>query len=411
MATPATVIEAYQAIRLRLSRLRPYLAPALFRLRGPVVVDTPAMRTMAIDKEWRIYVHNALVDRWDLDELTAAVAHEVWHLLLRHPARAEANAVSGALLRHIWNLAADMPINVMVRDEGLRLPQGLIFPETYGLDDGRTAEEYYRALLDQMKGSLESGKIKIETTSGAPVVGGSCSDGLGREWELPAGAPAGEAAADPGAPGEHEQAQIARNVAREIHERGIGHGELSRWASGALAPPRVPWQSVIAGAIRAALAEVAGAVNYSYRRPSRRQSASAVLMPSMRRPVPNVAAVIDTSESMGARDLGTGMSEIAGVLRASGARIHLIPCDYAAAQAQQIFRVDAAKLVGGGGTDMGAGLRAAAALRPRPDVTVVMTDGETGWPAERPACGRVIVCLVRKTSCPVPAWARVVEAF
>ena len=42
----------------------------------------------------------------------------------------------------------------------------------------------------------------------------------------------------------------------------------------------------------------------------------------------------------------------------------------------------AIRLEGGGGTDMGAGLDAAAALRPRPDLIIVLTDGFTPW---RPA--------------------------
>jgi Mg-chelatase subunit ChlD len=69
--------------------------------------------------------------------------------------------------------------------------------------------------------------------------------------------------------------------------------------------------------------------------------------------------------------------------------------------------------VGGGGTDMGAGITAAARLRPRPSVVVVLTDGMTPWPAEPPKGMQVVVGMIdtgAKGSRPwaAPGWARVV---
>jgi hypothetical protein len=53
---------------------------------------------------------------------------------------------------------------------------------------------------------------------------------------------------------------------------------------------------------------------------------------------------------------------------------------------------------------MGAGLAAAAELRPRPDVIVVLTDGYTPWPARPPAGTRVVVGLLDPGGS-VPSWA------
>jgi len=70
-------------------------------------------------------------------------------------------------------------------------------------------------------------------------------------------------------------------------------------------------------------------------------------------------------------------------------------------------------LVGGGGTDMGAGLVAAAKLRPRPSVIVILTDGMTPWPLEAPKGMQVVVGLIGNRvqggrTWPAPQWARVV---
>ena len=69
-------------------------------------------------------------------------------------------------------------------------------------------------------------------------------------------------------------------------------------------------------------------------------------------------------------------------------------------------------LAGGGGTDMGVGIRAAARLRPRPQVVVVLTDGGTPWPASPPPGISVVVGLIgrhnRDVRGSVPHWARAV---
>jgi len=76
--------------------------------------------------------------------------------------------------------------------------------------------------------------------------------------------------------------------------------------------------------------------------------------------------------------------------------------------ARRVSRASQVRLAGGGGTDMGAGISAAAALRPRPSVVIVLTDGYTPWPPAPPAGIRVIVGLLARPDRPPPPWARVI---
>ena len=83
------------------------------------------------------------------------------------------------------------------------------------------------------------------------------------------------------------------------------------------------------------------------------------------------------------------MSEVVGIARASGVSIgvQVIACDAQAYPAQQVRGpgdVDRIELHGGGGTDMGAGIEAAAGSRPVPHIVVVFTDGDTPWPDAKP---------------------------
>jgi predicted metal-dependent peptidase len=79
------------------------------------------------------------------------------------------------------------------------------------------------------------------------------------------------------------------------------------------------------------------------------------------------------------------------------------------APVQRVSSARQVELIGGGGTDMGAGIGAAAALRPRPAVTVVLTDGYTPWPAVAPKGMRVVVGLLGEAAPDAPPWARAVR--
>jgi predicted metal-dependent peptidase len=186
---------------------------------------------------------------------------------------------------------------------------------------------------------------------------------------------------------------------------------LLRWAEDVLTP-KVNWRAVLAAELRRAVAEVSGAVDYSYRRPSRRSAvAGPVVLPALRRPVPEVAVVCDTSGSMSDDLLAMVLAEVEGLLRALGLtrQVRVLACDTAVAPVQRVSSARQVELIGGGGTDMGAGIGAAAALRPRPAVTVVLTDGYTPWPAVAPKGMRVVVGLLGEAAPDAPPWARAVR--
>ena len=156
---------------------------------------------------------------------------------------------------------------------------------------------------------------------------------------------------------------------------------------------------------------MAGAVDYSYRRPSRRSTiAGDVVLPALRRPVPEVAVVCDTSGSMTEDLLAMVLAEVEGLLRALGLarQVRVLACDTAVAPAQRVSSARQVQLIGGG-TNMGAGLSAAVALRPRPAVTVVLTDGYTPWPGQAPKGTRVVVGLFGAGAPDAPPWARAVR--
>lgn len=246
----------------------------------------------------------------------------------------------------------------------------------------------------------------------APTAGrcGSCATGQQEPWE---DGPPG-ANTSPGI-SRAEAELIRRDVARQIKEhiaaRGTVPGHWARWAEEKLCP-KVDWRRELASAIRHAIFDVAGAVDYSYRRPSRRQGQvgnGKVIFPSLRCPVPSVAVVVDTSGSINDTMLSQALAEIAGILKSLGQKegIHVLAVDAVVHDCRRVFRPEQVQLLGGGGTDMRKGLDAVQRLRPRPEVCVVITDGHTPWPDRPPQRMKVIIVLTGDGKS--PEWARTVK--
>lgn len=244
----------------------------------------------------------------------------------------------------------------------------------------------------------------------APGAGrcGSCATGQPEPWE--------EGPPEDGNGVSHAESEmIRRDVARQIMEhsqsRGNVPGHWTRWADEKLRP-KIDWRKELAAAVRHAVADVAGASDYSYRRPSRRQGQvgnGKVVLPSLRRPVPSVAVVVDTSGSIGDAMLSQALAEISGILKSLGQRegVHVLACDAEVQACRRVFRPEQVQLAGGGGTDMSAGLEAAAKLKPTPQVAVVITDGYTPWPDTAPRGMKVIVALTGEGK--TPEWAKTIK--
>lgn len=150
-------------------------------------------------------------------------------------------------------------------------------------------------------------------------------------------------------------------------------------------------------------------MDFSYRRPARRPGVNGVVLPAMVAPAPEIVLVVDTSGSIRPGTLARFLAEITALVTRAGGparRFRVICCDLHAHPVQTVRRAEEIELTGGGGTDLREGIAAAVALRPRPDLIVVLTDGQTPWPEHRPP----VPVLVGLTGTePPPSWARTVS--
>jgi predicted metal-dependent peptidase len=130
----------------------------------------------------------------------------------------------------------------------------------------------------------------------------------------------------------------------------------------------------------------------------------------MRRPVPNVVFIGDTSASMSADALALVRQVVEDICMALGASLSFIATDAAAHGVQTAHGGRTIEMRGRGGTDLRVGFQSALEdVQPRPDIIVVGTDCDTPWP-EDPGV-TVIVCAIEASEgavAEVPEWARVI---
>jgi len=377
----------------------PYLASALFAAK---VHAAGGSGTTAIDQAWQVHADPRVLDSMPVDDFGRLLVHLVSHLLRDHATRAERAGVDGADGDpRAWNRAGDAEVNDDLAPSGMVPPCAANMPANLGAKDGRLAEQYYEL--------AQGGRRQWDCGSGC--------DGIERPWD-DKGAPGGLNDRD----GEFLRLGVASEMQRsEAREPGTVPAGWVRWAERVL-PSRVDWRRALAAEVQAGIVRVAGMVDYSYRRPSRRsESTPSVIMPTLVRPIPDVAIVCDTSGSMTGDLLGRVLAEVEGLLQKVGLRgtnVRVLTCDAQVHSVKRVSRASQIELLGGGGTNMGEGITQALALRPRPTIVVVLTDGFTPWPTEAPRGVKVIVGLMEvgpglgpwmhRMPAP-PSWAKVVR--
>jgi predicted metal-dependent peptidase len=367
--------------RLIAVRQFPYFTAAIMSL-APREVPAGSLKTVAVTEH-----HALLWDRVYLDtllpvELAADLVHEIMHILRNHARRCRALGAD----QKLFNAASDMEINCGLVEAKIQFKPPFVHPKDINAPDGLLAEEYY-ALLQQQQAQ---GK-PAPGNSDPDAANGRCGSGGG--WSVP-GEPD---LTDPANRSESEIAAVQRATAEEIKNHVAKHGQGSvpagwvQWADVTLQPPRIPWEVKLARAVRRAIATRAGVVDRTYRKRSRIQGglgfgAGSPVLAGTFAPIPRVGFAIDTSGSMGTKELTRAVSEGAAILKTVGAQVDFVSCD-ARVHANIAVRTPEEILKhckGGGGTDFRPVFDAFERKRPPPEVLIFITDGCGPAPALPP---------------------------
>lgn len=309
-----------------------FFATLALRLVPEVCWDMP---TMATDGKSLRY-NPDFVNGMKPEEVRGVVVHEVMHNALAHTARLRGRDPM------TWNIACDLAINPIVAEAGYTLPKGGLMPgegQHKKLVKGQSAEEYYDQLLrdkppEQDGGGEEPGKEPGKPSPDPGKCGGVEMPGDGSE------AACREAQAD---------AEVAVAQAHQTAKmRGKMSAGLERLVQQAL-NPKVDWKQVL----REFVSRHARS-DYSWTPPNRRYIHQGIYLPGLRsEELGEVMIAVDTSGSIGDKELAVFGSEIQGILDGYDCTLTILYHDDAICGVQHWRSSDGPLVLeakGGGGT-------------------------------------------------------------
>jgi predicted metal-dependent peptidase len=354
--------------------------------------------------------------------------------------------------RDVANVSFDLEINDDAEAAGVKLPPWVVSVEQFGFPRGLTGEEYALRILDKLWGqgqgqSQGQGQGQTQDQDQDQGQGQSQAQDQGQgQRQGSSDNPSGDGGRGDRfidalrefirkVPRDIIVEEVAQELEREhpeLREAGVSEAvarvairqtaeEIVKQASKepgsvpagilrtaeAILKPRVDWRSVLRAKVGKALVDLNARERPTYHRPHRRQGALGnVLLPGAYGLKPEVAVVIDTSGSMGEKELGQALGELKALLRHHRPTVYTV--DAEVHTAQKVFSLDQVRLLGGGGTDMGRGIEKA--VEDGHDLVVVLTDGYTPWPEKAPRATVVVGLIHDKGESPpeAPPWAKVV---
>lgn len=309
------------------------------------LVEDYDIATAGVDGK-NFYYNPDFIETLSEAELNWITAHEIMHCALGHIWR------RGSRVHQKFNIACDYAIHSILKsseDSDFKMPQGCLYDKKF---DNYSAEEIYDMLPDmpqmQMNGGAGQGSGSGDNSNS------NNNNGKGQQtiddhskWD--------DAEVQEG--GKEKQREwmekmISASEVAEAKRQGSTPAGLSRLI-GKLKKPQKNWRELLAEFIQFEV------FDYGFLPPDRRYYGfSDVLMPDyneVAEKVQDLVFVIDTSGSIGDRELTAVFSELVGMMQqfSAGVRGHIIFADADVAAVYDFETVEdilKAKPAGGGGT-------------------------------------------------------------
>jgi predicted metal-dependent peptidase len=343
------------------------------------------------------------------DVLQGLVAHEVLHVALAHLWRRQGRK------HNKFNVACDLAINSIILDAGLKIPAGGLVDKQFA---GMTAEAIYAKLPDQQQDQgEEEGKDGEQDQSGNPSPSqqgqqknGNPQPSSGQPDQQPWGDHGkwDNANQDP-AKAERLQREWKVRVAQAAdaaRKRGQLPAGLERLVQAALYP-KVDWRQALANFLQPTRCD------YSFNPPDRRflngEYGEIALPDFQEEALEDVVIAIDTSGSIGNKELTQFLAEVRGIITSYPQfRGHLVTCD---AEVQEWHELTQdgwppIKCKGGGGTDFRPVFAEVQKRGIDPSALVYLTDAEGDFPKDPPGYP-VLWVVLNNPRATVPFGARV----
>lgn len=380
---------------VRLLRTNPFFASVLMQLSRHADVSLPFFAAVrkAAGRVCLVYNPHRMA-ALSPDETIGVLEHECLHIVFRHLNRRgdrSRTMTLGKTVVGVFNVACDLAINPLI-DKAL--PPGVVLPEHFRLPRGRTAEQYYEALLrilDQLPASLPALAPDYE--------GGLVDDHEG--WE-----PSEGQEPDPEASEEFDESlkRIVEVATEAARARGSLPGFLEEAVDTWLKPPRIPWPRLLRRYVGTA---AKAGHRRSWMRPNRRFGEDQ----KGRVPVRQLSLVlaVDTSGSIGTRELHMFAAVLRDIATCYRSRISVIECDVRVQKAYVLSgSLPDPRFLGRGGTRFEPVFSYVDEHRVPCDLLVYLTDLYGTFPARAPRYPVLWACTPGHAPAP-PPFGRILE--
>jgi len=352
----------------------PFFASLLLHL-TPVEDDTLEPPTMATDGN-KLYFHPEFLKKITLPQLQGCMAHEIYHIILRHIPRRQNRE------HKRWNYAADYAINPLILKEypRLQLPPGILQDQNY-VD--RSVEEIYNMLPmdDSGGGSWDSHEIWGNWGKEDDKDGDSESGSMG---DL-----------------EEEWAQRVAIAAQQAKMQGKLPAHIQEMIEDLL-QPKLDWRHLLQDRITSCARN-----DFRLSPANKKHLWRGFILPSIGGESICIAYIIDSSGSVSKEDIREALSEVLGICESyEEFTIHLYFADAEVNSYYELHQFDPLPKIieGRGGTDFRPAIAAAEALD---GVTTIVyhTDMYGTFPDKEPR----IPVIWLATSDQKPPWGHVIR--
>lgn len=385
--------------RMNFQRQQPFVASVSMSLN--LIPTRDARNPTAATDGMNLYFDIAFLSELSPNDRMFVLGHEVYHNVMLHFIR------QGGRDRNLWNIAADMEVNNILREDGLVPPASAILPEKEGFAKDKSAEEYYELLVNRQQfkqmnrngGSGDGdGDADNSLSSSQPTKSGNAEGKLDGQFDTHvyddedmSAMPLPKDAVDKyGKVCEDEDfaPHVEENAVEKIREstvaaaqqiertRGELPGYLKRLVK-QLLEPEIDWKEVLAQHLTRCMSNEA-----TWNRPNRRFAYSRIYLPGHEGKMLKVAVGLDTSGST-VMDTQKFLTELNGIVGSCDQySIDVIQCDTHVQHVDHYdndtplnLNVDGFEQHGGGGT-MLKGIFDHIDLNSLDiDLAIVMTDG------------------------------------
>lgn len=392
----------------------PFIGSIALRM-DMVPVRDLRVRTACTDGN-SVYFDIAFLSSLSRDEQTFVLAHEIWHAVMMHLVRRQNRDPQ------LFNIATDKEVNAMLKNDGLRPPAEVLFPDKD--EEGKCAEEIYEMLLKKMKQQKQN--QQQQNGKGGQGNGGDNGSGNGNEDGslngqfdkhiydgMEDGQPNGGSDGDEsgstdgnGQPSPYGkvtdkygevgfdsdyQPKVSKDFADKMRETIVAEAQRYEKMKGNLpahikalvkkvTSAEIPWQEVLARFVTRCY----NSGKRSWIPPNRRHVHNGLYLQSRQADKIRLACVIDTSGST-CGDRGKFLAELNSLIKSFGLYdLWLIECDAEVGAVKHYTQDDYLEqeidngeyaMTGGGGTELLPGFNAIVDEQMEVDAVICLTDG------------------------------------